>query len=231
MSWTPWTEGGDTPGGSQVARIDERDVERIGGCDRARFQEARERLFPRLFGAEFTLHRDVVSAPFPVDVYAFAPGHGGRDFFTLVTSGMSDRPMAVPADDAAAARRAELVLYLDSPPGPAVLRLLRTVATMPPRAQAWLGHGHTLPNGDPPAPLFKNSELSALLVLSAILAPECDLERWLELDGDPVTALWPVPVSAAECAYKLERGTRALLDVFNATKLSCVLDAQRPSLV
>ena len=131
MSWTPWTEGSKTPGGSQVARLDERDVERVGGCDRARFQEARERLFPRLFGAEFTVHRDVVSAPFPVDVIAFAPGHGGRDFFTLVTSGMSDRAMAVPADDPVAARRAELVLYLDSPPGPAVLRLLRTVATMP----------------------------------------------------------------------------------------------------
>jgi hypothetical protein len=60
---------------------------------------ARERAYTKLIGSEFTVdHEDDPDGP-AIDVYVFEPDKdaGGRDFFTLVTSGMSDERMRAPS--------------------------------------------------------------------------------------------------------------------------------------
>lgn len=165
-----------------------------------------------------------------VDVAIHRPGHGDRDFYTLVTHGMSDRPMNSPPELGPEVRRAELVLYVDQP-GPATIGLLRSIAGLPFTAGSWLGHGHTLPNGDPPAPLFPGGQLDTVLLLDPIVAPERHARRFLQVGGDPLGLLWLFPITSAESGLKVERGLQALLDEFNRAQISFVLDPQRPSLV
>jgi len=164
-----------------------------------------------------------------VDVYQVPPGFHGRDFWTLVTSGLSDRAMALPEDLGREHARAELILYV-AEPEPAHVRLLQTCAALASEPGTWLGQGHTIPNGRPPAPLFEGSLLTAILLLRTILEPDAYLEDHLFVDGDPVSFLWLCPITTAELELKLERGLPALLQAFDDGGLSHVLDANRPSL-
>ncbi len=190
---------------------------------------ARAAVLERAFGPPAEVSTDPDPRSIAVEVAIHPPGFADRSFYTLCTRGMSDRAMAVP-DDVPSSPRAELVLYVDQP-GPTFVELLRTVAKMPHAAGHWLGAGHTLPNGDPPAPLFPGSALDTLLLLESVVAPERDLRRHAEVEGSPLLLLWPVPITAAECRLKLDRGTPALLDLFNEHELSFVLDPGRGSLV
>jgi hypothetical protein len=197
-----------------------------GALDRARAD-----VYRKAFGEPTERIPGVATPRAPaIDVLVHPPGHATRSFYTLVTSGMSDRPMHPPADVGRDGRRAELVLYVDLP-GPSLARLLQTLARLPHEAGGWLGAGHTIPNGDPPAPLFPGSRLSSVLLLDSVVAPERDTYRVVEIEGDPLHILWPVPLTAAELAFKIEHGSLALLDVFNERQFSFVLDPGRDSLI
>lgn len=193
---------------------------------------ARARLFAKMLGPAAEVVHDRSGLLPAIDVSIHRPGHGDREFYTLITDGMSDRPMNVPndVDVKDAARRVELALYVDQP-GPTVIALLQTLARLPHQQELWVGHGHTMPNGDPPAPLFPASKLSVILMLLSNVAPESGMSAVLEIDGDPVSVLMPMPITAAECAFKLEHGLEALLAVFNEKQLSFVLDPGRASVV
>ncbi len=84
--------------------------------------------------------------------YTFAAVRMSRDVYTLVTSGMSDLEMSVPAG-VKAPRRCELILYC-SEPKPEYIETMRFLAHFPHNQKTWIGSGHTVPNGNPPrAPL------------------------------------------------------------------------------
>lgn len=190
---------------------------------------ARAAVLERAFGPPSEVVPDPDPRPLAVEVAVHPPGFGDRSFYTLCTRGMSDRAMAVPSD-VDSSSRAELVLYVDQP-GPTFVQLLRTVAKMPHEAGHWLGAGHTLPNGDPPAALFPGSALDTILLLESVVAPERDLKAHAQVEGAPLLILWPVPITSAESRLKVEAGTLALLDAFNEKELSFVLDPGRPSTV
>src|SRR5258707_757227 len=97
-----------------------------------------------------------------VDVHIVPPS-SERDFYTLITSGMSDNPMKAPPG-AEQLRYAELVLCL-----PSSWRMkaydvvseetwrkdwpvlwLRRLARFPHEYHTWFFWGHSMPNGDPP---------------------------------------------------------------------------------
>lgn len=167
--------------------------------------------------------------PAGVDVLQVPPGFHGRDFWTLLTSGLSDRRMAIPSDLGPEHARAELVLYVREP-SPEHVRLLQTCAALAAEPETWLGHGHTIPNGQPPAPLFPGSQLKVLLLLRTILEPDAFLSDHLTIEGDPVSLLWLVPITAAELDLKLLQGLPALFQRFDEGGLSHVLDEGRESL-
>lgn len=196
------------------------------GAERQR--QRRERVYEEFFGpCEFVDHEVGLQIPH-VDVYVYPPGHAGRDFYTLVTGGMSDLPMQVPRG--AKARRTELVLYALEPKE-AYRAILRFLAHFPHDHRTWFGQGHTFPNGQPAQPLFEGSALDTLLLLGSILQPDATLPNHLHIEKDPVHLLWVVPITTAECERKLRDGTDAILDLFEQFQHPFVLNEARQSYV
>lgn len=191
---------------------------------------ARLAVYRRIFGPPIQELRGEESDAPRIDLLVHGPGHAGREFFTIVTNGMSDRAMNVPTDLGRDGRRAELALYVDQP-GRSWFDLLRILARLPFLHDGWIGHGHSIPNGDPPMPLFPGSELVAMLVLRSNVAPESDMVQVVEVEGDPLNMLMLLPITRGELDLKLRDGTDALLGAFNRAQLSFVVDPGRASVV
>ena len=128
----------------------------------------------------------------------------------IATVGMSQRPMPgveLSAREPRPLRRVELALAV--PHGtPDVLReriagFLTLASELPWRRYSWLGHGHTIPSD-----AFKGTTYAGVLVASgAKYGAPVPLP---DVDGDPVTLLWLVPVTADE----LQRARGAAADGF-----------------
>ena len=162
---------------------------------------------------------ELVSTLVHIDVHMVAPTPQ-RNFFTLVTSGMSDKPMTVP-EDAEEFRYAELAICL--PPTWKLdeesfkvevnywpVRWLKTLARFPHEFDTWLGMGHTIPTGDPPEPYADNTKLCCMMLLTNSLV-EDDFDT-LEL-SDRIVHFWTlVPLYREEMEYKLKHGVEALVE-------------------
>jgi Suppressor of fused protein (SUFU) len=231
--------GGEvSPGGSKYIRHGERTASWMPGFPQFStlpYLERREAVYEQMFGKCALVYDDLFPGLIPhIDVYVHEPGFQGRDFYTLVTGGMSDMPMTMPLDAPAEfPRRAEIVFYL--PPSEAPKRdygsFLSTSARFAYDYQTWLYWGHTIPNGDPPKPIFAGMNFVSVLFLFPLFGPDNKLADHLVLDGDPVHFLWIVPLTLAEHRYKLAHGTEALQAVFNRVRLPFVFDEKRASCV
>jgi Suppressor of fused protein (SUFU) len=83
-------------------------------------------------------------------------------------------------------KRVELIFYC-SEPRDEYISTLRWVAHFPHDSKSWLGHGHTMPNGHPPAPFWGSTDLDTLFFLPPIVKKDQTLASELSLGGDPVT--------------------------------------------
>jgi len=104
----------ESPGGSRIYRHEERDPDEVDfshGDDAviAGVEAHLDRFFPDR-GDDGLVYHEIVSTFVHVDVHVIPPG-GDRPWITLVTSGMSERPMHVP-DGLEDHAFAELVLAL-----------------------------------------------------------------------------------------------------------------------
>jgi len=108
-------------------------------------------------------------------------------------------------------------------------RFQTRLARLPHEYSTWLGPGHTVPNGDPPAPFDATTKLCGTLLLSALsLRPETQRVPV----GDQVVDIWTLwPLHADEMEHKLAHGTDALLDQFERAQVSDVVDPARPSAI
>jgi hypothetical protein len=161
-----------------------------------------------------------------IDVHHVAPG-GGRPFHTLVTSGMSQRPMTVPpgSEDFA---HAELFLVL--PPDWDVsvvwpIDLLRQLARYPHEWETWLGCGHTVRNGELPNPYLPDVAFCASLItrpvsLGSELARRRLRDRWIRF-------YQVVPLYLEEIRFALRHGVDALLARFAQYQMTDVVDPRR----
>ncbi len=178
---------------------------------------------------------EVVSDLVHVDVHHIEPTPE-RNFHTLFTTGMSDRPMKVP-QDAPDAGYAELLICLP-PSWPLTqeafkddanywpVRWLKLLARFPHEYDTWLGQLHSMPNGDPPQPLSPDTKLCGVVLAPPILSSQ---EFW-SLDirpGKRVHFFAIVPVYAEEMEFKLKHGGQALLDQFDEHEVSELLDPRR----
>lgn len=143
---------------------------------------------------------------------------------------MSDLPMNAPSVLGADYRRAELVFYSkenrDDYP-----ELLRRLAHFMHDNCTWLHWGHTMPNGQRPESLFDTERLDTLFFMPSIVKPDSTLGDRLKIDAEPVQLIWCVPITTAECQLKLDDGTDALCDLFDANDHPFAFSGDRQSYV
>lgn len=104
-----------------------------------------------------------------------------RPIHTLITTGMSDRPMRT-GPESTAPRLIELMMTLprtwqfEDPrtdgTGYWPVRLLAQLARHPEEHATWLGWGHTVPNGEPPAPYAPGTALCGIILAPSLLVPK-----------------------------------------------------------
>jgi hypothetical protein len=195
------------------------------------FGQAREAVYERLFGKPVSVSHEVFPLVPHIDVYTIKRSQEGKDVYSIVTGGMSDLEMTLPRGAVKEApRRVELIFYC-SEPREEYISTLRWVAHFPHDSKSWLGHGHTIPNGNPPTPLWGSTELDTLFFLPPIVKNDQTLPSELNLGGEPVHFLWVVPLTTAECNFKLTNGFDAMLNLFQQNRHPHVFDPHRKSYV
>ena len=168
-----WFGKKKAPDGSSIIRHDKVET-RIGITEgTSGFAQTRESIYERLFGKALTVSHELQPLIPHIDVYTFQRSQGGKIVYSLVTGGMSDLEMNLQRGAKDAPRRVELIFYC-SEPRDEYIATLRWVAHFPHDSKSWLGHGHTLPIGNPPAPFWGSKELDTLLFMPPIVKKEPD---------------------------------------------------------
>lgn len=183
---------------------------------------------------EMVFH-EILSDTVHIDVHQVAPTPE-RPFHTLVTSGMSDLPMAVP-EGSGVPRHLELMVTL-----PAdwqlsqeafqderwywPVRLLKFLARFPHKYDTWLGWGHTIPNGDPATPYADNTGLCGAIVLPSVNVPGEFHELGIDA-GKTIHFMSLVPLYEDEMNFKLRKGSDELLERFDRNRISDIIAIDR----
>jgi hypothetical protein len=184
---------------------------------------ARAQVYQEFFGTPQRIDEDTELPR--IDVHIYAPPDEERNWYTLVTSGMSDTPMNVP-DGGSGATRAELILYVWEPTDHLVKRLRWLARTTQGR---WVHFGTTMNNGNPPQPIFPDSKLTCFLFLPTYVEPDATLEQRLSIGGEGVKFLWVVPTTSKECVFIVHDGPEAFIELMTQAENCIVLDEQRHS--
>ena len=191
----------------------------------------------RHIGPVHMVFHELISDMVHIDIHWVKPSKE-RPFHTLVTSGMSDRPMTVP-DECRNLEYAELMICLpqtwsishqafENENNYWPVRLLKMLARLPHEYETWLGMGHTVPNGDPAEPYADNTSFTCALIMPPLSAPE--EFHTLQLDHQPEIHFYSIlPLYEAETNFKLGRGLDALLDKLDAAGVRDVVDIHRPN--
>lgn len=192
----------------------------------------------RCFGETglLVLH-EILSPLVHIDVHVVPPS----DAFPahrLVTSGMAQAPMTVPAGFPGP-RFAELTtaLPVDWPVTEEgfkderaywPVRLLKALARLPHEYSTFLWYGHTIPNGDPPKRYARGTSLCCALIDQPRPVPD-GFPKLEVADGRNVRIFAVVPLYKDEMRLKLERGADALSELLCERGITDVVDPGRPS--
>ena len=201
--------------------------------------EALEQHIASCVAAPDIVFHEVVSDLVHVDVHWIKPDQN-RSFHTLITTGMSDRPMS-PPEHASECKYAELLieLPLDWPLTEEAfkdeknywpIRLLKYLARFPHEYDTWLWWGHSVANGDPPISYHPTTKLSA-----AMLAPAMNLSPdLLTFRCRPDKEVWffsVIPLYLDEMNFKLREGADALFSAFDRYGITELFDPGRRNVV
>ena len=88
-----------------------------------------------------------------------------------------------------------------------------------------------MPNGNPPEPVWGTNELDTFFFLPPIVKKDQTLPSELSLSGAPVHFLWVVPLTTAECNFKLKNGFGSMLSLFQQNRHPYVFDPNLKSYV
>lgn len=181
-----------------------------------------------------TVFHEIISDLVHIDIHWVKPTKE-RPFHTLITSGMSDKPMTTP-EDVEDAEFAELCICLpeewkisekdfEDEKNYWPIRWLKYMARFPHEYDTWLGWGHTLPNGDPAEPFAENTELNTMLLLPTIVFDEGFHE--LKLKEKSINFYSLIPLYNEEVELKMRKGVEALFDGFDKYGVTDILDIHR----
>jgi hypothetical protein len=179
---------------------------------------------------------EIISDKVHIDVHVVNPTPD-RPYYTLVTSGMSDLPMHAP-QGAEQFKFAELMLCL--PPDWPMdqdawqkdeasywpIRMLKSMARFPHDYRTWLFWGHTVPNGNPPAPLAEGCALIGCMLAEPMTVSTDFFE--LEISAEKtIHFLALYPLYQEEMDLKLKKGAEELLKRFHRAKISEIINPRR----
>lgn len=187
-------------------------------------------------GEPASVFHELISTTVHVDVH-IVRATPERPWISLVTSGMSDLPMNAP-EGAEDWRFAELMIRL-----PAdwnldeealkdeanywPLRWLKTLARFAHEYETWLSYGHSIPNGNPPAPFAEGIPFTGMVLGAPWYGGEAFSTLYLP-DGTPVRFWSLIPVHSSEMDFKLAHGSDALFEKLAAAGYSDLFDPKRP---
>ena len=183
-------------------------------------------------GSIATVYHEIVSDTVHIDIHHVKPTDA-RPFHTLITSGMSDLPMGVPAE-ADSTKYMELMFTLpadwrvteESLKWSWPVRELKFLARFPHKFNTWLGRGHTIPNGDPAESFAENTLLNGVILLPSLNVPP-KFNR-LEVNEGKVIEFYSVlPLYEEEMNLKLRKGSSELLHRFYKHDISDIVDIKR----
>ena len=195
-------------------------------------------------GPVTNVFHEIKPAAVHLDVLVVGPTDA-RPYTTLATCGMSERPMRVPIENPEdlgvipELRFAELLLCLppDWPLTPDAfreeanywpVRWLKRLARLPHQNDGWLGLGHTVPNGDPAAPLGPGVGFGGWMVDEPVLFP-AELRK-LRFADRAVNFYSVIPVYEEEMMVKLRKGGSTLARMFDQAKVTELIDVGRANL-
>ncbi|GKU78549.1 hypothetical protein L3i20_v229460 [Paenibacillus sp. L3-i20] len=185
---------------------------------------------------DFIFH-EIISDTVHIDVLRVPPTKE-RNYYTLVTCGMSTLPMTVPPG-AEKFRFAELLICLPAdwpmteetyslPENYWPIEWLKTLARLPHEYNSWLYAGHTIPNGDPEKPFAGNTLLSGVMLTLPSLAEDASAFFNLRAsDEKEVHFFCVVPLYSEEMEFKLKKGAEALLEKHDEEGITVLLDIGR----
>jgi hypothetical protein len=189
----------------------------------------------RHVGRPESVFHELVSDLVHLDVHLVEPTPE-RNYYTLVTSGMSDRPMAAP-EPYRELNYAELLICL--PPTWQLnqeafkdesnywpIRWLKMLARLPHEYDTWLFEAHTVPNGDPARPFAANTELCCALLRRPVLFGT-DFQTLRVSDEKAIHFLALVPLYREEMEFKLAEGYDSLLELLEPAGVTELLDVRR----
>jgi hypothetical protein len=189
---------------------------------------------------EMVFH-ELVSDQVHIDVH-WVKSTPERPFHVMVTSGMSNRSMNVPAE-VDASRHLELCVLLsdvwqieakkysrmeDAFSDENIywpIRWLKTVARFPHSYNTWVGWGHTIPNGEEAAPFAESTKLGCVMLLPSLNLSKEFYE--LKTDAKTINFLCLYPLYKEEMDFKLKYGADKLLDKFEKVGVSDIIDPKR----
>lgn len=227
-----------SPGGSEILNHQPRSTEFELAPGDQRLIEAVTRHFDTHIGKAEHVFHEMISDLVHIDVHIIKPSQD-HPYYTLYTSGMSERPMHPPEGSPERFYRAELMLKLRKEwkfknlkderyywP----IRWIKQIARLPHEHETFVVPGHTIPNGDPPEPFSDQTALCCLLAIPPMIDSE-GVETFTHPDGHPVMVTQLVALDAKETELKLRKGAQAVLDRFANAGISDVIDPVRPSAV
>jgi hypothetical protein len=158
-----------------------------------------------------------------------------RPAHTLVTAGLSERPMSVTKADAPT--RIELMMTLprtwqlgSQPPREEQwswpIELLRRLASRAHTQGGWLGWGHMIPNADPPQPYARTTKQCAALIAPSLLVPTAFYELKLP-SGEGIVFYAVMPLYKEEYELGQTSGTDALFTRLIDRDVNDVIDPHR----
>jgi Suppressor of fused protein (SUFU) len=189
-----------------------------------------------------SVHLDMHLVP-PTNQPATPEHPFGTSHYTIVTSGISSRPMNVP-ENYPGPKFIELMIALppdwkglnaDGTFNQRVMkherywwpfRWLKKIARMPAELNTYLGIGHTIPNGEQAVPFAANTRLGCMMISPPLMSPES--VKLIVNDHVTIYFLALMPLYPEEMQLKLKSGLQSLNDRLDAANLSELIQINRP---
>jgi hypothetical protein len=161
-------------------------------------------------------------------------------FISLVTTGMSDRPMST-SDGVGAPRYLELLMML--PPRWRLdrdslqderwywpVRLIQFFANFPHNHNTWLGFGHTISNGNPTRAYAQDTKLCGSIVLPALKVP-AEFHQLQVGSLKDISFLSIIPLYEDEMKLARDSGVMSLLERIANENVDPVINPTRESAI